>query len=147
MQRPLSLSIADAAYIAGLVDGEGTITLTRLHRNEQRRLVVSISNTDRALLEYVQQALSMGRITSKRTYSQLHTPSFAWQVSSKQALQVLLQIHPYLRTYKTRRAALALDLYLAVTPRNGKYGSDLRRQRADFERRFLALRAQTPTPD
>jgi hypothetical protein len=31
-----------AAYIAGLIDGEGTITLTRLHAGENRRLVVSI---------------------------------------------------------------------------------------------------------
>lgn len=37
--RVKSLSVADAAYIAGLVDGEGTVTLTTMHR-----LVVSISN-------------------------------------------------------------------------------------------------------
>lgn len=30
---------AVAGYIAGLIDGEGTITLTRVHRNENRRLV------------------------------------------------------------------------------------------------------------
>lgn len=33
----------DAAYIAGLIDGEGTVTLTRKHRNENRQLCVSIS--------------------------------------------------------------------------------------------------------
>ncbi len=40
------LKLTDAAYIAGLIDGEGTITLTREHANENRRLVVSISNTE-----------------------------------------------------------------------------------------------------
>jgi hypothetical protein len=35
-----------SAYIAGLIDGEGTITLTRMHANETRRLVVSIANTE-----------------------------------------------------------------------------------------------------
>jgi len=30
---PNSLGAVDAAYIAGLIDGEGTITLTRKHRN------------------------------------------------------------------------------------------------------------------
>jgi hypothetical protein len=31
------LSATEAAYIAGIVDGEGTITLTRTHRDEGRR--------------------------------------------------------------------------------------------------------------
>jgi hypothetical protein len=30
----------DAACIAGLADGEGTVTLTTMHRGENRRLVV-----------------------------------------------------------------------------------------------------------
>lgn len=46
----------DAAYIAGIVDGEGTITSSRLHSNERRRIVVSIPNNERELLEYVQRS-------------------------------------------------------------------------------------------
>jgi hypothetical protein len=139
MQPAAPLRIADAAYIAGLIDGEGTVTLTRLHRREHRRLVVSISNTDRALLEYVRIALSAGRITSKRTYSEKHTPSYAWQVTSRQALAVLRAVQPYLRTYKALRASLALEQYLAVTPRNGKYDVKLQSRRTEFEQRFLAI--------
>jgi hypothetical protein len=37
------LSPTDAAYIAGLIDGEGTVTLSRKHRDENRQLVVSIT--------------------------------------------------------------------------------------------------------
>jgi hypothetical protein len=37
------LTATEAAYIAGLVDGEGTITLTRYHRNENRRLVEALA--------------------------------------------------------------------------------------------------------
>jgi hypothetical protein len=36
------LRTIDAAYIAGLIDGEGTITLSRKHRNENRQLAISI---------------------------------------------------------------------------------------------------------
>lgn len=32
----------EAAYIAGIIDGEGTITLTRMHRNEHRRHVLQL---------------------------------------------------------------------------------------------------------
>ena len=57
----------DAAYIAGLIDGEGTVILTRRHRSENRQLVVSISNTDRPLLEYVLDTVAAGKITGNRT--------------------------------------------------------------------------------
>ena len=40
-----------AAYLAGLVDGEGTVTLTRQHRNEKRRVVVCISHNELEILE------------------------------------------------------------------------------------------------
>ena len=82
------LTTTDAAYIAGLVDGEGTITLTSQHRGENRRLVLSISNTERPLLEFVRRVAGAGRITTKRTYSDKHTPSFAYQITSQQAPRV-----------------------------------------------------------
>jgi len=39
------LSTVDAAYLAGFIDGEGTVTLSRKHKNENRQLAVTISNT------------------------------------------------------------------------------------------------------
>ena len=62
------LDQTDAAYIAGLIDGEGTVTLSRRHLNENRQLVVSISITDRPLLEYVLNSVGAGKITNKKTY-------------------------------------------------------------------------------
>jgi hypothetical protein len=47
-----TLSPTAAAYIAGLIDGEGTISLTRKHKYEHRQLVGSISNTELALLGF-----------------------------------------------------------------------------------------------
>jgi hypothetical protein len=69
-----SLSPVDAAYIAGLVDGEGTITLSRKHAGDGRQLVVSISNTEAALLEYVLHTVAAGKITRKRTVKPHHSP-------------------------------------------------------------------------
>ena len=86
------LELCAAAYIAGLVDGEGTITLTSTHRGERRRIVVSISNTDRALLDYVRHAVGAGHVTGKRTYNVRHTPSFCYSIRSRQALDLLSQI-------------------------------------------------------
>jgi hypothetical protein len=58
------LSSIDAAYLAGLIDGEGTVTLTRVHRNRQRGLVVAISNTERDILDHVREVVGCGTISA-----------------------------------------------------------------------------------
>jgi hypothetical protein len=136
-----SLSPDVAAYIAGLVDGEGTITLTRLHAGENRRLVVSIANTEIQILQYVLDQVRAGKITNKRVVSNHHTPSFCYAITSGQALDLLRQIAPWLHSYKRQRAELALHFYKALTPRNGKYSPELLEKRLEFEQSFLSLKS------
>ncbi len=111
----------EAAYIAGLIDGEGTILLSRKHRLDNRQLVVSISSTESSMLKYVKEVVGAGQITNKRTYRAHHTPSMTYAITNRQALCLLKQIAPYLKSYKADRAALILDHYLRLTPRNGRY--------------------------
>ncbi|HET8552096.1 MAG TPA: LAGLIDADG family homing endonuclease [Gammaproteobacteria bacterium] len=141
-----ALSPENAAYIAGLIDGEGTITLTREHRNENRRLVVSISNTEMPILKFAREAIGAGKITNKCTYSDEHTPSYVYKLTNRKALSLLDQIVDYLRSYKRLRAALALEHYLAVTPRNGYYTPELRAARQDFENKFLGIAVELQPP-
>jgi len=131
------LITADAAYIAGIIDGEGTISLTRRHRNENRQLEVSISNTDMALLQFVKQCVGAGRISNKRTYRHNHRQSATFCISNRQALYLLEQVRPYLRTYKAERADLVLQNYLQLTPRNGFYTSEITKLRDEFVEKFL----------
>ena len=42
-RKAKTLTPVEAAYIAGLIDGEGTISLSRKHRLENRQLVISPS--------------------------------------------------------------------------------------------------------
>lgn len=137
--RVRRLSAADSAYIAGIVDGEGTITLTTMHAGENRRLVVSVSSTERCLLEFLHDAAGAGIITSKRTYHDAHAPSYAFRVTNRQALDLLRYIAPYLRSYKRRRALLALRDYADLTPRNGRYSQATRLARSRFEKGFMAI--------
>lgn len=106
--RDMQLTPEATAYIAGLIDGEGTITLSRLHVREQRRLVVSIANTEIELLNFVREQVGAGKITRKRIASPQHTPSYCYAITSRQALTLLTQISRYLRSYKRRRAELVL---------------------------------------
>jgi hypothetical protein len=139
------LSVSEAAYVAGIVDGEGTITLTRTHRGENRRPLLSISSTESALLLYVQSVIGAGRITNKACARAHHTPSFTYVISNRQALAVLSQVAPYLRTYKSSRARLLLDEYASVTPRNGRYSPEQRAARQQFEDRFFAISVRAPS--
>jgi hypothetical protein len=47
-------------------------------------------------------------ITAKRVYSPRHSPSFNYQINSRQALALLRQIVVYMKSCKTARARLAL---------------------------------------
>lgn len=71
-RQPARLSETDAAYLAGLIDGEGTIALTRLHHGQNRQLVIAVSSTVRSLLEWVLHSMRVGKITSKRTSAPHH---------------------------------------------------------------------------
>jgi len=138
-----SLSKTDAAYIAGLIDGEGTVTLTRKHKNENRQLCVSISSTEIELLEFVLAATGVGKITNKQASKSHHAQSYAYAVYNRQALSLLEQILPYLRSYKSDRAALILKDYLTLTPRNGKYSGETLARKKVFEKTVLAIKANS----
>ena len=137
------MSLADAAYLAGLIDGEGTITLSRINRNKYRALVVTVSNTELAILKYVQAITGVGKITNKRITKPTHTPSFTYQVSNRQALDMLGQIAEYLRSHKAARAQLALKDYLPLTPRNGRYSTEQLEKRELFIERFFDIKPTT----
>jgi len=139
------LSREEAAYIAGIIDGEGTISLTRKHRGEHRQLMVSISSTEQPLLKYVLKIIGAGRITNKCTYRDNHTPSVTYAISNRQALAVLEQVRPYLKTYKAKRAQLILRSYIRLTPRNGKYTQAQLKERDIFIEKFLRLNPRRQT--
>ena len=129
----------EAAYLGGLIDGEGTVTLSNVHINKTRYIVITISNTDYNLLKQVLKTVGAGKITNKKTYKKWHKPSYAFQIYSRQALDVLSQITPYLQTYKKQRAELALNKYIELTPRNGKYNEKIKEDRKKFIDKFFSI--------
>ncbi|MCG8378133.1 MAG: LAGLIDADG family homing endonuclease [Proteobacteria bacterium] len=133
------LSVTDAAYIAGLIDGEGTITLSKRHRNENRQLVVSISNNEKQLLDYLKDVTGVGTITKKRTYVEHHLTNYTYRISNRQAISLLEQTISYLHTHKQKRAEIVLDKYLSLTPRNGKYTDKLNNERKQFIEDFFKI--------
>ena|SRR5690554_2377984 len=113
----------EAAYFAGIIDGEGSITLTKLHSNEFRRPVITISSTDLELLIYLKE-LTNGYLYNKKNYKPgIHKNSYILNIKNKNdVFNVLRETHKFLRVDKKRRRAnYILENYDLVTPRNGKY--------------------------
>lgn len=129
----------DRAYIAGLIDGEGTITLVRNH-SKYRSPSVSIASTSIELLEYTQAATKniKSTIISKKVYKEHHKPSYALNYRHNAALDLLTEIYPYLKEKsKVYRAQILLNEYKAVTNRGGHYTEDKLKTKLDFEYRFF----------
>ncbi|SMQ84111.1 LAGLIDADG-like domain-containing protein [Bacillus sp. OV166] len=131
----------EAAYIAGIIDGEGSITLTRMHENENRRPCITDASTDKELLVYI-RSLTDGTINSKKNYNpERHKDSYTLTIKKKDSVVTLLKkISPYLRVDKKRKRALwILENYEKVTPRNGKYNSLLLTKKIAFEDNFFRI--------
>lgn len=131
----------EASYIAGIIDGEGTITLTRMHEKEHRRPTITIASTDKELLVYVQSLIG-GVINNKKNYRpQFHKSSYTLSIKNKiEVLSTLKQIHPFLRIDRKRiRALWILSHYELVTPRNGKYKPEMLKAKIEFEDFFFRI--------
>jgi len=133
------LSKTQAAYLAGILDGEGTITLTRRGKNANRQVAVTISNTEKTLIDYLIKTIGAGVVISKKTYKRHHLPSFAYQIHNRQALDLLDQLLPFLVGYKKDRATLLLRDYIKLTPRNGKYSFEIKKKREKFIKKFFEI--------
>lgn len=95
------------------------------------------------MLEFVKSTTGVGKITNKKTSKPDHSPSFAYAVYNRQALNLLQQIQPFLKSYKRKRAKLILRDYINLTPRNGKYTKPLYARKKTFERSVLEIKANS----
>ena len=134
------LSNEEAAYIAGIIDGEGTVTLSRKSQKENRRLAITISNTEFELLDWILKKVGAGIIVNKKSKDKRWSEAFTYQIYNRQAYDLLNRTCGHLRTHKRKRSELALKKYLEVTPRNGKYTPELLKRRSDFVEEFFKIK-------
>lgn len=109
------ISETERSYLAGIIDGEGSIMV--IHHNSNKEfghkweywvLRVLIANTDKRLLDWLLERFGGGYsigISKKNT----HKDTYQWRVDSKRALPVLMAALPYL-ILKKEQANLALDM-------------------------------------
>lgn len=103
--RAQVLSPLDAAYLAGFIDGEGSIMLYRRAPGVKLRLLVT--NTKRVVLDWIRTVTGVGSVTVVSSRSVRHNPRMDWHCDSQAAESVIEQIRPYLKL-KMAQADLAL---------------------------------------
>ena len=94
-------SSSDAAYAAGIIDGEGTILIESQHGNGTKaamQLTVRVAMNNVAVLEWLREHFS-GFLTAPPAHeaSGKHKQLFYWTVKSRKAAAFLLVIRPYLK--------------------------------------------------
>lgn len=100
------MSTVERAYLAGIVDGEGSIILYESRGAVALRIIVA--NTDHRLIEWVRNVTAVGQDTGAHKATERHKASYYWACNSDAAYSVLTQIRPYL-VVKTAQADLAME--------------------------------------
>lgn len=132
----------EKSYIAGIIDGEGSIMLLSFHKNQLPSPCISISSTTLELLVWVKSKINAGSIKNKKNYNKdKHKYSYTYTLKYNKVLELLTEIEPYLVIKsKKARAQLILKEYKSLTPRNGRYTSEMLFRKEQFYEDFIKLK-------
>lgn len=109
---------ADAAYLAGMIDADGSVGIYG-DSKRKHRVQVTISNTDYDFLLWVKQVTSVGSVNKQRAGTAHWKPTFQWCCTSKAAVTFLTQLAPFMRVKKDR-AQLAIEFHLSLETPDGR---------------------------
>ena len=120
---------SDAAYIAGLFDGEGSIDFTKRKEKKRsgtydcRRISMEISMTDESVLRWVTEVLGVGTLTKKprkgkRKDGTKYLMQYRWRCTFRDAYYVCRVLWPYAHT-KLPKLQQVIDHYGQEKVMNG----------------------------
>jgi len=126
----------DAAYIAGLFDGEGTICYKQYVERKKKhtgkgyrttktwRINMEIAMTDRSVLLWLYEVLQIGRVGKKPRKGKTksggkYKMQWRWRVTFREAYKVAVLLFPYAHT-KLEGIQKIIDHYSKRNIMNGK---------------------------
>jgi len=135
----MKLDDTEAAYAAGILDGEDSIQFARQRKLRWPSPIVSVCSTDRELLEWFRSRLG-GSIIQKRPRKPNHSTAYDWKLADRRAIEFLRIVRPFLVIHrKIARCELLLTEYLPCTPRNGRYTTEIANKKRELIERFSSL--------
>lgn len=112
------------AYLAGVIDGEGCISIGRLSKGRTFRLQIQIGMSGKALpLLLTLQCWFGGKVGGPYQCKGSRQPKYILFWSSKDAVELLAKLHPFL-ILKASHAILAMRYWNVIGALKGKWGDD-----------------------
>ena len=113
------MEISEAAYVAGLFDGEGSVYIKRMDQMKHKRpgkpvhkvwvIRMEIAMTDRDVIKWCYDLFNCGSF-GERKVKPGYKRQWRWRVSHRDALQVALAIWPHVKT-KLHKVEQIIDHY------------------------------------
>jgi hypothetical protein len=123
---PLKLTTTEAAYIAGLIDGEGSIYMLKAGLQKKKQYLISgimIGNTDPKMIAFVRKhcggTLHVRQPRKRKTDQKgYHTKFYVISIRGFRVISILRALIPYLITKK--KAAIVVEKYQLLRLSKGK---------------------------
>lgn len=105
-----SKNIVDLAWLAGIIDGEGSIFVMKQSRKDRDRtfnyiLRISVQSSDRFMAFECMKITGEGATMDTPTQKENQSNTYKWQVSGRKAAQLLEELLPFLRVKKDQAEA------------------------------------------
>ena len=99
--------VLDIVYTAGLIDGEGSIIISKARRNNPKYkcphyiLMVTCTNTDEDIIQWMYDNFGASKVVRKRQHDHPYwKDAYEWNISANKALVFLKLIETYIRIKK-----------------------------------------------
>lgn len=141
----------EIGYLAGIIDGEGCITITRQkpgtggRKNWSYRLYLKVTMGHRETVDRLREMTGVGSVHEQKTAH--WNTAWSWIVSTRDAQGILELVRPHLIT-KAIEADLALEwCYLPLAPLGGRNGGKEIPQEIQDQRHrlFVAMKEAKPS--
>ena len=113
--RPLpnAISEVDIAWLAGIIDGDGCISVVKVGTKEKRgfRARVVVGNTSFTMIERIYDLVGFGYVNKFKTNNNNHKDVYQWVLQSQRAASFLATVYPYL-VVKQKQANWALKVQI-----------------------------------
>lgn len=120
-------SQGDLAYLAGIMDSDGCISISKWpgngNRSDRYVLELTVVNTSLRLMEWLVEKFG-SRYKSRRKVSEKHKETYDWKYTNNNAAELLEQILPYL-VAKERQARIGIEFVKGNTHKPSGQGAKL----------------------
>lgn len=105
----ITMTDAERGYLAGILDGEGSFGMSPLRR-KQINVYVTVSNTDRRIVDFLQRCTGIGRVIQQPfRKSPNHRVQYIWNIGARNELRALLPLVIPLLVGKAEQAKTLLE--------------------------------------